>query len=88
MSDIELIDSHCHFLNLGLSLQQVDLVGTKSFDEVLDRVNRFSNKRQLKAIVGRGWDQNDWNLKDNKLPNKNELDSLYPHIPWTNLHGF
>ena len=75
------IDSHCHLLNLGLSLQQVDLVGTKSFDEVLDRVNRFSNKRKLKAIVGRGWDQNDWNLKHNKLPNKNELDSLYPNIP-------
>ena len=23
------IDSHCHFLSLGLSLQQVDLVGTR-----------------------------------------------------------
>ena len=37
------IDSHCHFLSLGLSLQQVDLVGTKSFDEVINRVLKYSN---------------------------------------------
>tara|TARA_A100001011_G_scaffold185156_1_gene193853 strand:- start:39 stop:1679 length:1641 start_codon:yes stop_codon:yes gene_type:complete len=74
-----LIDSHCHFLSLGLSLQQVDLFGSKSFEEVLDRVNRFSTRRELKVIVGRGWDQNDWT--DKKLPNKKELDSLYPDVP-------
>ncbi|MDA8948635.1 amidohydrolase [Flavobacteriaceae bacterium] len=73
------IDSHCHFLGLGLSLQQVDLVGTSDFDEVLDRVKRFSTKKELKSIVGRGWDQNDWKLKN--LPNKKDLDSLYPDIP-------
>ena len=31
------IDSHCHFLKLGLSLQQVDLRGTRSFKEVINR---------------------------------------------------
>ena len=65
------IDSHCHFLGLGLSLQQVDLVGTASFKEVLDRVSRFASKKNLKAITGRGWDQNDW--KSKKLPNKEAL---------------
>ena len=35
----------------------------------------------MEVRTKRGWDQNDWNLKDNKLPNKNELDSLYPNIP-------
>jgi predicted amidohydrolase YtcJ len=73
------IDSHCHFLGLGLSLQQVDLVGTKSFKEVLDRVSRFSSKKDLSAITGRGWDQNDWEVK--KLPNKEELDVLFPETP-------
>ena len=74
-----LIDSHCHFLSLGLSLQQVDLFGSKSFEEVLDRVNRFSTKRELRVIIGRGWDHNVW--MDKKLPNKKELDSLYPNTP-------
>ena len=73
------IDSHCHFLSLGLSLNKVDLVGTKSFEEVLDRVKRYATNKELKAITGRGWDQNDWAVK--KLPNKEELDVLFPDIP-------
>ena len=32
-----LIDAHCHFFGLGLSLQNVDLRGTKSYDEILDK---------------------------------------------------
>ena len=73
------IDSHCHFLKLGLSLQQVDLKGTRSFEEVLNRVQDYSKNKELSAILGRGWDQNDW--KDKSLPNKYILDSLFPDIP-------
>ena len=40
-----LIDSHCHFLSLGLNLGKVDLVGTKSFEEVLERVERFASNK-------------------------------------------
>jgi predicted amidohydrolase YtcJ len=39
------IDSHCHFLSLGLSLNKVDLVGTKSFEEVLDRVKSYATNK-------------------------------------------
>ena len=73
------IDSHCHFIKLGLSLQQVDLKGTRSFEEVLNRVQDYSKNEDLRAITGRGWDQNDW--KDKSLPNKSKLDSLFPDIP-------
>jgi len=73
------IDSHCHFLKLGLSLQQLDLRGARSFEEVLIRVQDYSKNKKLKAIIGRGWDQNDW--KDKSLPNKSKLDSLFPDIP-------
>ena len=73
------IDSHCHFLKLGLSLQQVDLKGTRSFEEVLNRVKDYSKNKELRAIIGRGWDQNDW--KNKSLPNKFILDSLFPDIP-------
>ena len=47
------IDSHCHFLSLGLSLQQVELVGTKSFDEVIQRVSKYSKGKNLNVILGR-----------------------------------
>ncbi len=73
------IDSHCHFIKLGLSLQQVDLKGTRSFEEVLNRVKDYSKNKELRAIIGRGWDQNDW--KNKSLPNKFILDSLFPDIP-------
>jgi len=33
-----LIDAHCHFYGLGIYMQKVDLAGTKSFDEVLERI--------------------------------------------------
>ncbi|BAO76645.1 amidohydrolase [Winogradskyella sp. PG-2] len=74
-----LIDAHCHFLGLGFNQQAVDLVGTKSFEEVVQRVTDFQNLKNRDFIQGRGWDQNDW--EDKKFPTKTLLDKLYPDIP-------
>ena len=74
-----LIDAHCHFYELGVTEQLVDLNGTKSFEEVLDRISLFQEENQLSLIRGRGWDQNDWEVKD--FPTKDRLDALYPDIP-------
>ncbi|WP_204346385.1 amidohydrolase [Psychroserpens algicola] len=73
------IDAHCHFLGLGLDQQDVDLVGTKSFEDVVKRVLDFQNEKQQDYIVGRGWDQNDW--EDKAFPNKKLLDNLFPNTP-------
>lgn len=73
------IDAHCHFYGLGLNQQIVDLVGTRSFDEVVERVVNFYKGKEVSAIRGRGWDQNDWELK--KFPTKDRLDELFPDIP-------
>lgn len=74
-----LIDAHCHFYNLGLNKQTVDLVGTTSFEEVIQRVIDFQNKKNSNFVIGRGWDQNDW--EDKNYPEKKVLDSLFPEIP-------
>jgi predicted amidohydrolase YtcJ len=74
-----LIDGHAHLYNLGLSLQNVDLVGTKSYKEVLERIVAFQKENNTNYIVGRGWDQNDWDIKE--FPTKTELDSLFPATP-------
>ena len=74
-----LIDAHCHFYGLGLTEQQVELRGTQSFEEVLERVNTFYTEKQPSVIVGRGWDQNDWKVK--RFPTRDRLDELYPEIP-------
>jgi predicted amidohydrolase YtcJ len=73
------IDAHCHFVGLGLAEQKVRLEGTKSYDEVLDRLIAFQKEKKLSFITGRGWDQNDWDVK--KLPNKYKLDSVFPDTP-------
>lgn len=73
------IDAHCHFLNLGFGQQTVDLVGTKSFDEVVERVIEFQQKNNFEFIQGRGWDQNDWEVKE--FPNNKRLNELFPETP-------
>ena len=74
-----LIDAHCHFYNLGMQLQQVDLVGTKSYQEVLDKIIAFQKEKNTPFILGRGWDQNDWEEKE--FPTNKELNELFPDTP-------
>lgn len=67
------IDSHAHFYNLGFFNDQVNLKKTKSFQEVLKRVIKYNNSNEKDFIIGRGWDQNDWENKSfptNKLLNE------------------
>lgn len=87
------IDAHCHFYGYGKGLQEVDLVGSKSFDEVIERVKEFNvihditpipspegkSESPTEWIIGRGWDQNDWEVKE--FPNKKKLDSIFPETP-------
>ncbi len=76
-----LIDAHCHFYSYGLGLKKVDLEGTRSFDEVIEKVK--SQKLKVTGgsewIIGRGWDQNDWDKKD--FPTNEQLDALFPNTP-------
>lgn len=74
-----LIDAHAHLYGLGLGLQNVDLIGTTSFNEILERVVGFQEEKNVSYIIGRGWDQNDWENKN--FPTKKELDSLFPETP-------
>ena len=73
-----LIDAHCHFYGLGLNQQVINLTGTLSFEEVLSKLKLNSSINNT-VIKGRGWDQNDWEVK--QFPEKSELDVLYPDIP-------
>jgi predicted amidohydrolase YtcJ len=75
-------DAHAHFLGYGLGLQTADLVGTESWEEILTKLTEFSKLKNIEAnswIVGRGWDQNDWQTKE--FPTKEKLDVLFPNNP-------
>ncbi|CAI8225091.1 MAG: N-substituted formamide deformylase [Flavobacteriaceae bacterium] len=74
-----LIDAHGHLYNLGVSMGRLDLVGTTSFKQVLEKTVTFQKENQLDFIVGRGWDQNDW--EQQTFPDNKMLDQLFPDIP-------
>lgn len=74
-----LIDAHTHFYRYGLALHTAILIGTSSWDEVIERVKAFAGKRSSGWIVGIGWDQNDWNVKE--FPTREKLDQLFPDRP-------
>ena len=73
------IDAHCHFLGYGLSLQQLELKGAKSFEEVVERCINFNKNNISTWIEGRGWDQTIWENPSN--PNKKALDDKFPNTP-------
>ncbi len=74
-----LIDAHAHFFGYGLGLQQVNLVDTKSWEDVLEKVKIHAEKNKEDWIVGRGWNQNDWPVKE--FPSNKKLDEIFPGRP-------
>lgn len=75
-----MVDAHAHLLGLGQALRTVDLVGTRSYDEVIARVvERARTARPGEWIRGRGWDQNDW--ADTRFPTHAALSRAVPNNP-------
>ncbi len=74
------IDSHAHFAGVGRSLRHLDLVGCRSYDELVKRVQAAAAAKQPGAwILGRGWDQNLWPEK--VLPHHDKLSAAVPDHP-------
>jgi predicted amidohydrolase YtcJ len=73
------IDAHAHFVGYGNSLQRVNLVDTKSWDEVIERTTAFAKENPDGWLLGRGWDQNDWDVKE--FPTNDKLNELFPDRP-------
>jgi predicted amidohydrolase YtcJ len=75
-----MVDAHAHLLGLGEALQQVDLTGTRSYDDVVARVVAAAKGVPAgKWILGRGWDQNDW--ADTRFPTHDALTRAVPNNP-------
>jgi predicted amidohydrolase YtcJ len=73
-------DAHAHVVGLGASLQDIDLRGTSSYEEVVGRVRRrLASARPGEWIIGRGWDQNDWSEK--AFPTHDLLSAATPDNP-------
>lgn len=75
-----LYDAHAHFYGLGQMLDQADLVDTQSPEEIVERLKKYQSEHPDAVwIIGRGWDQNDWPVKE--FPTKEVLDKAFPNNP-------
>ena len=74
------IDAHAHFAGYGIGLSTVNLVGTESWEDILHRLSdAVKNMDTTQWLIGRGWDQNDWAVKE--FPSKEKLDEMFPNRP-------
>jgi predicted amidohydrolase YtcJ len=72
-------DAHGHMLSYAKQLLSADLVGSRSFDEVLVRLEKYQSKYNRKFILGRGWDQSLWGTTE--FPTNDQLNELFPKTP-------
>jgi predicted amidohydrolase YtcJ len=75
-----IIDAHAHLLGLGNTLRRVNLAGSTSYGEVIERVKAWAKDvKPGEWILGRGWDQNRWPSKD--FPTHEALSRTFPNNP-------
>jgi predicted amidohydrolase YtcJ len=73
-------DAHGHFTGLGAFLQSLNLRGTTSYQQIVDRVReRVAMARPGEWMIGRAWDQNDW--ADTRFPTHDALSAVSPNNP-------
>lgn len=73
------IDAHAHFTGYAKGLQTVNLVGTTSWENILTTTQEFATTNKEGWLTGRGWDQNDWDIKE--FPDNKKLNELFPDRP-------
>jgi predicted amidohydrolase YtcJ len=73
------IDAHGHMLSYAQQKLSADLVGSRSMQEVVFRLEKYASTKKRVVMVGRGWDQSLW--KDKQLPNNQLLNASFPNQP-------
>jgi len=73
-------DAHAHFNGYGENLMQyAELRGTSGPDEIYAILEEHHKKFGGDWVLGRGWDQNDW--EGTEFPDKTKLDEMFPDTP-------
>ena len=72
-----LMDGHCHFAGYGeWKARYADLTGCRSFEEVIERLEKHNENNTSDWLLGRGWDQNLWKSKN--FPENTDLQKRLP----------
>lgn len=80
------IEGHGHLMGVGYNELNLDLMNVKSFDEIVEIVRKAASEAQPgQWIVGRGWHQDKWEVKPDKLvkgfPLHQKLSEASPNNP-------
>lgn len=73
------IDAHAHFVGYAKGLAEMDLGNAARWEDILHRVSDYKTEDTTGWIIGRGWDQNDWPVKE--FPTNEALNRMYPNRP-------
>ncbi|WP_370390988.1 amidohydrolase [uncultured Winogradskyella sp.] len=81
-----LIEGHGHFMGLGYNELNLDLLGTKSYQDIIDAVaERVKSAEPGEWITGRGWHQSKWDSLPNDMVNgfqtHHRLSEVSPNNP-------
>lgn len=75
-----LIDAHGHLHSLGEQLANLDINGTKSYDEIIELVSeRVKTLQPGEWIIGGRWNQNEWPVRE--FPHHEALSRVSPDNP-------
>src|SRR5690554_6879662 len=74
-------DAHGHIMSFAKQKLNADLRGSRSYYEMIARLEKHQSKTKQNMLIGRGWDQSLWN--EDKLPNNKMLNEAFPDIPVT-----
>ncbi len=80
------IEGHGHIMGVGYNEVDLDLMQVKSYDELIEKVKEAASKAQPgQWIVGRGWHQDKWDSKPEKMvkgfPLHDNLSEVSPDNP-------
>ena len=81
-----LIEGHAHIMGIGNNLLNVDLMGTESYGELIEKVSeRAQQTPKGEWIIGRGWHQDKWTqlpeTASNGFPIHDALSEAVPDHP-------
>lgn len=75
-------DSHLHLAGTGASMTSCNLTSARSIDDIIRLGREFlDDNKDLKALEGRGWNQDSFETGEKRLINRHDLDEISTEIP-------